>query len=106
MFQCYIFCVIRNLLSSKVANAIAVSTITSRLDYCNCWLWGITSDELKRLQKLQNSTARIVVISKLRDHITSVLEKLHWLPVKKRIDFKILCITYVINVSMVMHQLI
>ena len=55
---------------------------------------GITSDELNRLQKLQNSTARLVVKSKLRDHITPVLEKLHWLPVKKRIDFKILCITY------------
>ena len=49
---------------------------------------------LNRLQKLQNSTARLVVKSKLRDHITPVLEKLHWLPVKKRIDFKILCITY------------
>ena len=85
---------IRNLLSSKLANAIAVATITSRLDYCNCCLWGITSDELNRLQKLQNSTARIVSKSKLRDHITPVLEKLHWLPVKKRIDFKILCITY------------
>ena len=85
---------IRNLLSTKLANAIAVATVTSRLDYCNCCLWGITSDELNRLQKLQNSTARIVSKSKLYDHITPVLEKLHWLPVKKRIDFKILCITY------------
>ena len=85
---------IRNLLSTKLANTIAVATVTSRLDYCNCCLWGITSEELNRLQKLQNSTARIVSKSKSQDHITPVLRKLHWLPVRKRIDFKILCITY------------
>ena len=85
---------IRNLLTKEVANAIAVSTVTSRLDYCNSTLQGISSEELDRLQKTQNSAARIVAKSKLRDHITPVLIKLHWLPIRLRIQYKILCFTY------------
>ena len=44
---------------------------------------------------VQNSLARVVIPScKRSDHITPVLAKLHWLPVKKRIEFKIATITY------------
>ena len=32
--------------------------------------------------------------TKKRDHITPVLRELHWLPISKRIEFKILLVTY------------
>ncbi len=35
-----------------------------------------------------------VYLGELRDHITSVLASLHWLPVKYRTGFKILLLTY------------
>ena len=85
---------IRHLLTREAANALAVATITSRHDYCNSTLWGINSYQLDRLQKLQNTAARIVCRTKTRDHITPLLNDLHWLPVKRRIDHKILSLTY------------
>ena len=50
---------------------------------------------LQRLQRIQNSLARVVIPStKFRDHITPVLKKLHWLPIQQRIKFKIGVITF------------
>ena len=44
---------IRKLLSKEAANAIAVASILSRLDYCNSCLWGINLQDIDRLQKIQ-----------------------------------------------------
>ena len=46
------------------------------------------------LQRLQNSAARLVTRSKKFTHITPILHQLHWLPVKSRIYFKVLLLTF------------
>ena len=56
-------------------------------------LCGITDELLCRLQKVQNNAVRVVSGSKKYDHIT-VLKDLHWLPIRKRIEFKILLLTF------------
>jgi len=61
---------------------------------CNSILIGLPATELDKLQRLQNTAARLVVRAKKNDHITPILKRLHWLPVRARIDFKILLITY------------
>ena len=66
----------------------------SRLDSCNSTLWGLPSNQLIRLQKIHKTAVRIVTRTKSRDHITPVLRSLHWLPVSKRTEYKILCLTY------------
>ena len=71
-----------------------VSLVTSRLDYCNGLLCGVTDELLCRLQKVQNNAVRVVSSSKRYDHITPVLKDLHWLPIRKRIAFKILLLTF------------
>ena len=43
---------------------------------------------------MQNSAARLVTASRKRDHITPILRRLHWLPVRYRTIFKILLLTY------------
>ena len=68
--------------------------ITSRLDYCNALYTGIDQSQLRRLQLVQNSAARLLTCTRKRDHITPALTSLHWLPVRFRIDFKLLLITY------------
>ena len=40
-------------------------------------------------KKIQNSAARIVFQSKKRDHTTPLLQKLHWLPIDFRMQYKI-----------------
>ena len=66
----------------------------SRLDYCNGILWGLEANELNHPQKIQNAAARIVTRIMSQELITPVLRSLHWLPVTKRIEHKILCFTY------------
>ena len=66
----------------------------SRIDYCNSILYGLPTAEHEKLQRVQNIAARLITGSSRRDHITPVLKNLHWLPIKSRITFKILLLTY------------
>ena len=49
---------------------------------------------LKRLQSVQNCSARLTNLSSKYEHVTPLLINLHWLPVQERIKFKILIITF------------
>ena len=62
-----------------------------RLDYCNGLLYGTPAVHLKlgKLQRLQDTAARLVCTVSRYDHITPSLLNLHWLPVTHRIEFKI-----------------
>ena len=42
----------------------------------------ITAQELRRLQLVQNTAARMVACTKRTEHIKPVLRRLHWLPLK------------------------
>ncbi len=64
------------------------------LDYCSSLLYGLPEAQLKRLQLVHNAAARVVVKKRKFDHISEDLKDLHWLPVKSRIEFKILLLTW------------
>ena len=85
---------IRPFLTEKVANKLVCSLILSRLDYANSVLYGLPEAELHRLQMVQNNAARVVMRKRKMDHVTPLLKHLHWLPVKKRIEYKILLLTF------------
>ena len=55
---------------------------------------GISLKDLGRLQKVQNSAVRFIFGRGKRAHTTQLLKKVHFLPVKYRIDFKIALLTY------------
>ena len=67
---------IRKKFSTDTTKSVIVSLVTSRLDYCNVLLCGITDGLLCRLQKVQNNAARVINGSKKYDHITPVLKDL------------------------------
>ena len=85
---------IRKYLSREVCETLVNSLITSCLDYCNSLLYGCPSSLLARLQRVQNSAARLIYNVSRTFSSSPLLINLHWLPVKHRILFKILLITY------------
>lgn len=85
---------VKPFLSPKDLEKLIHAFITSRLDYCNSLYLGLPHSSLHRLQLVQNAAARLLSGARMHDHMTPVLTKLHWLPVKFRIDFKILLFTY------------
>ena len=68
--------------------------VISRLASCNCPLHGIPKYQRDKLQWIQNTAAHLLMGLKCSDHVMPILKNLHWLPVEKRIEFKILLITY------------
>ena len=84
----------RRVLTEDTTKTVMQSLVMSRLDYCNALLIGIQQDLIAKLQRLQNSAARIVSRTRKYEHITPVLIKLHWLPIKFRIQFKVLLLVY------------
>ena len=68
--------------------------VAYRIYYSNSLLYDISDYNINHLQRIQNSAARKVTNTRKYDHITPILQKLHWLPVRQRIHFSILLITY------------
>ena len=54
----------------------------------------MTDSLFQRLQSVQNAAARLITRTGRREHITPVLRKLHWLPVRRRVDFKLATFMY------------
>ena len=54
----------------------------------------IIDELLCRLKKVPNNAVIVVSVSKEYDHITPIPKDLQWLPIKKRIEFKILLLTF------------
>ena len=70
------------------------TSVLSRLDYCNVLLNGISKKDLKCLQMLQNKCARLVCLKPKFEHVSPLLNQLHWLPVGERIMYKTLLYVY------------
>ena len=69
--------------------------ITSRIDYCNSILYGMPDTILSDLQRIQNTAARILTKCGDRNYPSiNLLKKLHWLPIRQRITYKILILTF------------
>jgi fibrillarin-like rRNA methylase len=85
---------IRPYLNKEVANTVACSIVSTRLDYCNSLLYGTTAANIQKLQRIQNTLARVVVGARRRDSITPILQDLHWLPIEQRITYKVALITH------------
>ena len=68
--------------------------IFSQLDCNNGLLLGVPEAQLTRLQRLQNSAARHVTRKRKFEHVTPILRSLHWLPIRARIQFKVLTLVF------------
>jgi hypothetical protein len=80
---------IRHYLTLQATKTLVTSLVLSRLDYGNSLLAGIPDNLLQKLQKVQNNAARLIFKTSKRTHTTPLLEKLHWLPISHRIEYKL-----------------
>ena len=85
---------VRSSLTSHTIKTLVHAFISSRLDYSNSLLYGADDGLLKKLQAVQNAAARVTTETRKFDHITPVLRELHWLPVRKRIVYKLAVMVY------------
>ena len=85
---------IRKYLTQSASETLVHAFITSRLDNGNSLFMGLPDCTIKHLQLIQNSAARVVARKRKYDHITPVLKTLHWLPVKYRIQYKVIIMTF------------
>ena len=80
---------IRPFINEKCTIQLVVSLVLSKLDYCNCIMYGMSENNFNKLQLIQNHAARIVKKAPKSCSITDILISLHWLPVKQRVSYKI-----------------
>ena len=84
----------RKYLTEESAKTLMHAYVTSRVDYCNGLLYGLSNNLLRKLQSVLNTAARVVTMTRKYDSITPVLKRLHWLPVKFRVQFKLLLLVF------------
>ena len=65
--------------------------ILSKVDYCNVALSGLPKCDIDRLQSVINAAAHLTSDLCRYDHVTPLLNDLHWLRVPERITYK-LCV--------------
>ena len=68
---------------------LVTAFLTSRLDYYNALLAGPPLTTIAPLQRVQNVAVRLDSGHRPRDHVTSSLRELHWLPIRYWIIFKL-----------------
>ena len=85
---------IRKSLSLDFAKQIAVALVSSKLDYCNSLFHNMPEKDIARSQRVQNCLARVVTNAPRSSRSVPILKRLHWLPVKFWILFKIFAITF------------
>ena len=85
---------IHNLLTDEATSSLLLSLCVSHLNYCNSVLYGLPNVTLNRMQKVQNMCRCLVLRKSKWDSVSACLSKLHWLPIKQCISFKICVLTY------------
>ena len=85
---------IRKYLTKEFIETLIHSFISSRLGYCNSLLYGIPACHPQKLQRVENAAAQLVYQESKFCHITPLFKSLHWLPVRYRIEFEILLVTF------------
>ena len=80
---------IRSFLDKQTAERLVHAFVMCHIDFCNSLLQGLPAGQIKRLQTIQNSAARLVSRTKKYQSISPVLQSLHWLPVHYRIMYNV-----------------
>ena len=85
---------LRKYLSTTNCNQLMYSMVLSHMDYANGIFAGLPKCTLDRLQRIQNWAGKVTLSRSRQDSSSDTLRTLHWLPVHKRVKFKVLTLTH------------
>ena len=94
MYNLHRLRVLRSYLDRKSLEQLVHSLVISQLDYCSTLFYGIPKSSVKKLQRVQNFAAKLILNRRKYDSATECLKELHWLPFNSRILFRLLCMSY------------
>ena len=95
---------IRKYLTNGNLKMLFNALVISRLNHCESILYSLPKQELDRLQRVQNTAARLITGTKQYEHINPALPELHWLPVESRLIFKVILITFKFYLSSLLQE--
>ena len=90
---------VRRILGAEATSGLVSAFVTTMLDYCNSVLAGLPQLTIDPLQRVHNAAAELVAGTGTRDHITPVLQSLHWLPIRFRIIYKLCVLKLLVRVG-------
>ena len=73
--------------------------ILNRLDYCNTVQANLPVSTVAPLQRVQNASARFIKGLRPRDHVTSALQDLHWLPIRHRVTYRLCVLMHQVHIG-------
>ena len=80
---------------SKLSKDLKLNSgILSQLDYCYTVFCSLNESQIQILRKIKNDAVSFIFDWQSRDHDTSYLKELHFLPVKQTIVYKIAMHTF------------
>ena len=85
---------IRKFLNRNACENVITGLCLSHLDYFNAILNGLLDCSIKKLQRIQNIAAKLVLNKGKYDSVTESMKELHWLPVEARIRYKLLTLVH------------
>ena len=94
----YFHCIkkISNFISMDACKLLVHTLVIVRLDYCYALLCGAREFVIRQHERVQRQAARVVCKNYKNDHnsVTELMWGLHWLPIRARIEYKILLLVY------------
>ena len=81
-------------LTMQACMTLVLELVMAHLDYVNSAFIGLPASDNNKMQRVQNAAAKFVLNLKRIYSSTEALKMLHWLPIKFRIQFKILLLVY------------
>ena len=82
------------MLDKESCEVLVCSLVLSHLDYANRHLYGVASYLLKRMQRIQNYVAKVMLqVDKTFNSLQALFE-LYWLLIKASREYQLLCIIH------------
>ena len=89
MFNLFKIANIRTFLTTEACHTSCTCNGDLHLDYANAIMVGLPDKHIRKLKRVQNMVAKVVLKRNKYTSSKASLQSLHWLPIRCRIDFKI-----------------